>query len=433
MADDRTELSELDESFDGIRIIGGESAGDDVSPGRSVFGDDSGGEELPPWTAPPTGQVPAPPPADDWASLNREGPRWADADEVAIEPIGPMTPEAPVGQTESAGGEQFFSFDDGGDTFRDFDERVPDFDPAILPPESESLGAPVAVQSPPDAGTTYPDEVAAPSEGSDRNIPMAVGTAGVLIALAALAFAVGPWAVMVLATVVLGLAAAEFLNAVRVAGYNPPVLLGVSAVVFLSLAVYWRHAAAYPVVLFLTFVFGALWYLTGVSTERPVANLAVTFFGVVWIGVFGSFAALMLSTPPNGRGFLFAALLCTAAYDTGAWGIGRAMGRQPLSPASPNKTLEGLIGGCVAAVVAGLVVWLLGVAPFDDFLNALLLGVVVAIVAPIGDLAESLFKRDLGLKDMGTFLPGHGGLLDRFDSLLFVLPAVYYLALLRVF
>ena len=104
----------------------------------------------------------------------------------------------------------------------------------------------------------------------------------------------------------------------------------------------------------------------------------------------------------------------------------RWIGRRPLAPSiSPNKTWEGVIGGAAFSIVISAVVvgnihpWTIG--------KAALLGLVVAVVAPIGDLCESLLKRDLRLKDMGRLLPGHGGVLDRVDALLFVLPATYYL------
>jgi phosphatidate cytidylyltransferase len=82
-----------------------------------------------------------------------------------------------------------------------------------------------------------------------------------------------------------------------------------------------------------------------------------------------------------------------------------------------------------ASVLLGVVVSVFGITPWDSFSDGLLLGIVVAIFAPLGDLCESMLKRDLGLKDFGTMLPGHGGVLDRFDAMLFCLPAVYYLVL----
>jgi phosphatidate cytidylyltransferase len=130
---------------------------------------------------------------------------------------------------------------------------------------------------------------------------------------------------------------------------------------------------------------------------------------------------------PNGIGLLLGAVLATVGYDVGGFFVGKNAGRAPLSAASPNKTVEGLIGGCVIAFVVAVAV--AGrITPWGDFADAAMLGLVVAVVAPLGDLCESLVKRDLGIKDMGSVLPGHGGFLDRFDALLFVLPAVYYLA-----
>lgn len=256
-----------------------------------------------------------------------------------------------------------------------------------------------------------------------------------LAAVILLAMAAGPAIAVVVVTAVLGLAAVEYFNAVRVAGYHPAVLLGLAAVVTMPLAVYWRGERAIPVVLVLSLVFAALWYLTGVGPEGPVRGIGVTIFGVVYIGVLGSHAALLLSIPDMGTGLLTAAILVTVAYDVGGMVVGRAAGRTPLSAASPNKTVEGLIGGCAACVGTGIAMGLLAMpAPVGDtpggLKASLLLGVVVAVVAPIGDLTESVLKRDLGIKDMGAILPGHGGVLDRFDALLFVLPATYYVALL---
>ena len=133
---------------------------------------------------------------------------------------------------------------------------------------------------------------------------------------------------------------------------------------------------------------------------------------------------------PDGIGMLTGAIIATVAYDVGAYFVGRQFGKTPLSPSSPNKTMEGLVGGAAAAVVVSVIVLgIVGVFPWDTG-SALILGLAVAIVAPVGDLCESMLKRDLGLKDMGSILPGHGGLLDRFDALLFVLPVTYYVFLL---
>ena len=167
---------------------------------------------------------------------------------------------------------------------------------------------------------------------------------------------------------------------------------------------------------------------------------SLTFSGAVYIGwTFAHFVLLRsISTrlrpaPINiprltsGPAWILFALLITFASDTAAYFVGRAWGRRRMAPTiSPSKTWEGSIGGVVAAVLAGaLLVYLLGL-PIDVRYGALL-GGVGSVAGQAGDLAESLLKRQVGIKDSGRLIPGHGGILDRADSLLFTVPAIYYL------
>ncbi len=119
-----------------------------------------------------------------------------------------------------------------------------------------------------------------------------------------------------------------------------------------------------------------------------------------------------------------------AANDIGALFVGSATGKTPLrSWISPGKTLEGLIGGTLLTIAALVVVGIVDLSDtWNDTPELILLGVVISVMAPLGDLAESMFKRNLDVKDFGSLVAGHGGVLDRFDGFLFVLPAVYYLA-----
>jgi phosphatidate cytidylyltransferase len=131
-----------------------------------------------------------------------------------------------------------------------------------------------------------------------------------------------------------------------------------------------------------------------------------------------------------GRGMVLAAILVTVAYDVGGLVVGRSAGPDghALSAVSPNKTREGLAGGVLMILFVGVLVigfWP-GIEPFDGVGNAFKLCLFAIVAAPLGDLCESLVKRDLGVKDMGTLLPAHGGLLDRIDGLLFVMPATYF-------
>ena len=153
----------------------------------------------------------------------------------------------------------------------------------------------------------------------------------------------------------------------------------------------------------------------------------MTVLGVAWVGAGLGFLLLIRDIPEFGFWALMAVLFTVFAADTGAFFVGRTLGRHQLAPAiSPAKSWEGLVGGLVAAV---LVAFLILYRDRDDFLTipeSLLLGLVIALASVLGDLFESAVKRDLKVKDSGRLLGGHGGILDRVDSLLWAGPAAYY-------
>jgi phosphatidate cytidylyltransferase len=269
----------------------------------------------------------------------------------------------------------------------------------------------------------------------DRDLRTAVLVALVVGGVALGLFkALGPLGGMIVAVPILVYAAYEFFVAVNTAGFEAPMPVGVAATAGLVIAAYNYGEGAIPLVLVISAAVGFLWYLVGAGGDRPVANIGVTMLGVGWVGLFGAFAGLLLAAP-HGVGLLLAAVIPTIGYDVGALFVGRSAGSRPLSPASPSKTIEGLAGGMILAVVTAVLFSMIagGVTPFNEWQDGLKLGLVVALIAPLGDLAESLVKRDLGIKDMGSILPAHGGVLDRFDALLFVLPAVWYLAVVSDF
>ncbi len=276
------------------------------------------------------------------------------------------------------------------------------------------------------------EEVSGSSEGTGgRNLPAAIGVG---LALAAAFFGllkVGSWAILIMVLVALGLAALEFFTSAQNLGYRPATLLGLAAVVGLPLGAYHRGFEAYPIVFALLLVTGMCWFLFDVESQHVTANLAVTLLGVCWVGGLGSFAALILARQ-HGDAILIGAVLGTIAYDIGGYVIGSTTGQSKIAPrVSPNKTYEGLIGGMLLSIVVTTLVLnrFPGVYPWSaSMLDCFWLGIAIAAVAPIGDLAQSMIKRDMGVKDMGTLLPGHGGIFDRFDALLFVLPATYFVA-----
>ncbi len=174
-------------------------------------------------------------------------------------------------------------------------------------------------------------------------------------------------------------------------------------------------------------VFTILWFLLGVARARPVANLGLTWLGFSYVGFLAGYAGLLLAHPDGVR-LMVGVVICVVANDILAFAVGRRFGRTPLAPhISPGKTWAGAIAGFVASVVVAAVI-VHQIRPWDDSVaNSLWLGIVLGVAAPVGDLAESMLKRDLGLKDFGGLLPGHGGFFDRFDALLFAMPFAYYL------
>jgi len=268
-------------------------------------------------------------------------------------------------------------------------------------------------------------------------LPTATAVAALLAAVFIAAILVGPVAVMILLLLVLGLAAVEFFTQTSSTGYQPAMIVGVVGCVAAPLAAYWIGDAALPLVFVFAFVAGAVSFIGTSSVESgPVPNLGLTLLGLVWIGLFGSYGALILRLSNSGPGFenigtdtLFILVVGIIANDTAAYFVGAATGKTPLRAwISPSKTMEGFVGGAIGTFVA---VTLVGVqsGTWQNFGEWMIIALVISIVGPLGDLTESMFKRNLDIKDFGTVLRGHGGALDRFDSMLFTLPFIYYITL----
>jgi len=203
---------------------------------------------------------------------------------------------------------------------------------------------------------------------------------------------------------------------VRLAGFLALAGLLAAALYGTQFHILLAAAAAMPVLFALT-----AW---GPSREHASLAMATTLFGVYWVG-FALAHAVLLRELPHGNAIVIDVLVGTFIGDTGAYFGGRMFGRRPLAPRiSPNKTVEGLVIGALTAVAAVFVAGL-----YQDWLSsteALLLGVGVALAAPIGDLFESFVKRDVGIKDSGRAFGAHGGALDRVDAALFAAVVGYY-------
>ena len=260
-------------------------------------------------------------------------------------------------------------------------------------------------------------------------------TRRILIAIPAIIFAIaitvaGDW-VFTLAMIAIGiLCLREYLEMTSTA--RPlaiPTYAGVAAMVVAahigtSYSVLLVFAASFP----LLFAFGA----DAKHRDGVTVSIAVTLLGIVWIGIPITHAVFLRDLPNHGAALLIDVLVGTFVTDTAAYATGRMFGSHKLAPnLSPNKSIEGLIGGFVIGTMG---FWFAGL--YQNWLSgadALIIGAAVAAIAPVGDLFESMLKRDLGKKDTGTIFGPHGGILDRLDAVFFTVVVGYYLAVQLVY
>lgn len=245
-------------------------------------------------------------------------------------------------------------------------------------------------------------------------------TAIVLIAALAASLLWRP-AFVALATVVFVIGAGEFYTALTRSGRHPISLFGFIGIIAASLGGYVWGAVAIPTAFLLVTTVLLLFYAVVPGKSDPMGNLALTVTVMAWVGL-GTYAVL-IAVSEDYQTLVVGVVVTVATMDIAQYFIGRAIGRHQLSPwVSPKKTIEGLVAGVIVALAIGA---LLHFFPPFELTSGLAIGGAVAVLSPLGDLAMSAAKRILGLKDMGSILPGHGGFLDRIDGLLFVIPAAW--------
>jgi phosphatidate cytidylyltransferase len=268
-----------------------------------------------------------------------------------------------------------------------------------------------------------------------RNLPLAIGI-GLLLGFALLfSLVFAKELFMVLAGALIAFTSFELASALRFAGHDVPRIPSVVAALAIVPAAYYWHAEGQWLVFLAGVALVAVWRLaeqlrpsTRASGRRLLTDLAAGTFVQSYVVLLGSFAVL-LTSEDGGQWWTFAFLIVVIASDTGAYASGLVWGKHPMAPRiSPKKTWEGFLGSVTVAVVTSLFLaeFMIGV----EWWAGIILGLVIVVTATLGDLIESLIKRDLGIKDISTWLPGHGGFLDRIDSVLPSAAAAYVLYLL---
>jgi phosphatidate cytidylyltransferase len=263
-------------------------------------------------------------------------------------------------------------------------------------------------------------EEATPEEPS--NLLLRVGTAAALIVALALSLLWRP-ALIVFVLAAFIVAAGEFYSALIHHRYKPMTLFGFLGIAGAGLGTAAFGVVAIPVAMALMATFLLLFNAVSPRRDRPADNFALTVLVAAWIGGLGAFAFDIIAS--DDYQVLVISLVATIALvDIASFFVGRSIGRRPLAPVvSPKKTVEGLVAGVLTGLAVGAAIGYL--VDSIDLPAGLLLGGVVAVFAPIGDLAVSVVKRSLDMKDMGSILPGHGGLLDRIDAVITVVPAAW--------
>jgi phosphatidate cytidylyltransferase len=265
----------------------------------------------------------------------------------------------------------------------------------------------------------------AAEQAASSDLAMRIGSALVVFGLFLGSLVLGGWWFTIFVILLMVVSVGEFYSTVRSRGYKPLALFGLLGVVLMGVGAEtvgpmaiggWAAAATAGTILFFSLA----------PRRHALANAAITTLGMAWVGMLAF--AILIAGGPHPVAHIIFLVLVIASNDVGGYFVGRSFGRRPLAPnVSPNKTLEGFIGGLVlsAMVAAVLAVF----PPWEEIgiTRALVTAGLIGILAPIGDLAESMVKRNLGVKDMGSVLPGHGGMLDRIDGFLFAVPAAYIL------
>ncbi|MDX1621738.1 MAG: phosphatidate cytidylyltransferase [Nitriliruptorales bacterium] len=276
-----------------------------------------------------------------------------------------------------------------------------------------------------DDGASAPNDDAAAQPG--RNLAVAV-VSGVLLAgifIGSLFWHAGAFAILVGLLVAVGVV--ETGRTFTASGQRVAIPVVLVASLVMIAGAYAAGRVGQVIGVAVLFIGAAAWELADDRRQSVVQSIGNSVFLGLWVGFLGSFAVLLATLEQDPAVATLAVAGGAIVTDIGAYFAGTTFGRRLIAPSvSPNKTWEGLIGGLILATVAGVIVLPLVGDRFDDVVSAAVVVFVSGIAGFFGDLFESMFKRDLAVKDMGSIIPGHGGILDRVDGILLALPVGYY-------
>jgi len=236
----------------------------------------------------------------------------------------------------------------------------------------------------------------------------------------------GPvWLFNATIAVIAVLAMYEFLALGKAKGYDVPTVLCI-AIMLIIIAAFIIDDLSVELGMFAALlIIPASYVVTKKSLENSLPSSAIAVLATTYVGMLSGSLIRLHNDFPEGYKLVFFLLLVVWLGDTGAYYVGKQFGKHKLSPRiSPKKTIEGLVGGISASIIAAVVIHFTFFPKFP-LLHAVIAGVLLSIAGVIGDLAESMWKRSAAVKDSGTLIPGHGGFLDRFDSILFTAPILY--------
>jgi phosphatidate cytidylyltransferase len=341
----------------------------------------------------------------------------------------PMAPSRPEPPPDTYAPDRYTSFQAEPGPDYPAEEPEPTYVASGLYLDSDSGGAasngqPIAEYP---GGWEPEAEATPPKSRAGRNLPAAIGVGlGLAVVVLGSLFLWRP-AFLGVVAVAVGVGIWELVRAIRTTGINPPLLPLVAGGALITGLAWWGQADALTFGLMVTVLAAMVWRLAdgafGYGRDVTAATLVA-----VYVPFLGGFAAMLASPAADGDLRVLVTLAAIVLSDTGGYAAGVFFGRHPMAPSvSPKKSWEGLAGS-LAATAVGSAVLLLILFDVDVWWGAVF-GLAVSAAAVIGDLGESMIKRDLGVKDMSSLLPGHGGLMDRLDSILLAAPTAYLLLL----